>query len=301
MVRTEERETRLDFNRFLRLEHLRFSTSQLVTVAFLLFVTACSGNAGDGGGTGDPPSTPPADVCGAGTRLTDVVGEATWLEPTDDSSSSCGYPTDRNVSLAGLRLVAIDRYDETGDGATGNYYAQDACAAVGPFQGMTIYAPSFSPPDLRLFPGDVGDLLGNLTEFPGPTSGPFPYCRTLPEVGGTLTFRFELGPNLAAHTIPLTDLKTYEKARQWLGMLVKIENIKISDKPYDSNGRYSAPMDVGGGIPQSDVPSISNELFDLKGLGPPVAKDVTFKSVTGIITYFYGFKIAPRSADDFEI
>ena len=25
-----------------------------------------------------------------------------------------------------------------------------------------------------------------------------------------------------------------------------------------------------------------------------------FKSVTGIITYFYGFKIAPRSADDFE-
>jgi hypothetical protein len=50
----------------------------------------------------------------------------------------------------------------------------------------------------------------------------------------------------------------------------------------------------------SDVPSISNELFDLKALGPPLAKDVTFKAVTGIITYFYGFKIAPRSADDFE-
>jgi hypothetical protein len=110
----------------------------------------------------------------------------------------------------------------------------------------------------------------------------------------------ELGPTLAAHTIPLTDLKAYEKARQWLGMLVRIENIKISDKPYDSKGRYSAPIDVGGGIPLSDVPSISNELFDLKALGPPLAKDVTFKAVTGIITYFYGFKIAPRSADDFE-
>jgi hypothetical protein len=165
---------------------------------------------------------------------------------------------------------------------------------------MTVYAPSFSPPDLRLFAGDVGDLLGNLQEFPGPTSGPFPYCRTLPEVGGPLTFRMELGPTLAPHTIPLTDLKAYEKARQWLGMLVRIENIQISDKPYDSKGRYSAPIDVGGGIPLSDVPSISNELFDLKALGPPLAKDVTFKAVTGIITYFYGFKIAPRSADDFE-
>lgn len=274
---------------------------RLAISAFVLFATACSGNAADGGGTGDPASTPTADVCGAGTRLTDIVGEPTWIKPTDDSSNSCSYPAARTVSLSGLRLVAIDRYDETGDGATGNYYAQDACATVGPYQGMTVYAPSFSPPDLRLFPGDVGDLLGNLVEFPGPTSGPFPYCRTLPEVGGTLTFRFELGPNLTAHTIPLTDLKTYEKARQWLGMLVRIEKVRIADDPKDSGGRFSAPIDVGGGIPQSDVPSISNELFDLKGQGPPLAKDVTFEAVTGIITYFYGFKIAPRSADDFEI
>jgi hypothetical protein len=301
MVRTEEREKRLDFSRFLTIKPLRFSMLRVTASAFVLLATACSGNAADGGGTGDPPSIPNADPCGAGARIPDIVGPASWVNPKDDASASCTYPIDKPTSLAGLRLVAIDRYDETGDGSTGNYYAQDACAQSAPYQGVTIYAPSFSPPDLRLFPGDVGDLLGTLSEFPGPSSGPFPYCRTLPEMSGTLTFRFEIAQPLVPRTIPLTDMKTYETARQWLGMLVRVQNITISDKPYDSKGRYSAPMDVGGGIPVSDVPSISNELFDLKGLGPTLAKDVKLKAVTGIVTYFYGFKIAPRSADDIEI
>ncbi|MBK9263533.1 MAG: hypothetical protein IPM54_27465 [Polyangiaceae bacterium] len=286
-------------SRFPFFGHIPSTTQRLAACMFVLLGTACS-DFGDSG-VGDPPSKPAADPCGAGARLADVVGPSTWIKPNDDDSKSCAYPLDKPVSLAGLRIVAIDRYDETGDGATGNYYAQDACAAAGPYHGMTIYAPSFSPPDMRLFPGDVVDLLGNLMEFRGPTTGPFPYCRTLPEIGGTLTFRFELGPDLTAHTIPVSDLKTYESARQWLGMLVRVENVKIAGNPYDSSGRYSAPIDVGGGIPQSDVPSISNELFNLKELGPPLAQGVEFKSVTGIVTYFYGFKIAPRSADDFEI
>jgi len=277
---------------------LGFSMQRLAASLFVLLAAACS-DTGDSG-QGDPPSKPTADPCGAGTRLADVVGDPSWIDPNDDDSKSCGYPIDKPVSLAGLRIVAIDRFDETSDGSTGNFYAQDACATPGAYQGMTIYAPSFSPPDMRLFPGDVVDLLGNLMEFRGPSTGPFPFCRTLPEVGGTLTFRFELGPNLTPHTIPLTDLKTYETARPWLGMLVRVENVTISGDPYESKGRFSVPMDVGGGIPQSDVPSISNELFDMKTLGPPLAQGAMFKSVTGIITYFYGFKIAPRSADDFE-
>lgn len=291
----------MDTSRFVRFGQWRFSAQQLAACALLLAATACSTDPTEGGSTGDLPSKPVADPCGAGLRLSDVVGPATWINPKDNASDTCVYPADRSVSLAGLRIVAIDRYDETGDGATGNYYAQDACATIGPYQGMTVYAPSFSPPDLRLFPGDVVDLLGNLMEFPGPTSGPFPYCRTLPEIGGTLTFRFELGPTLAPITIPLLDLKTYDTARPWLGMLVRIENVTVVGKPYESKGRFSASMNVGGGIPQADVPAISNELFDLKNLGPPIADGTKFKAVTGIITYFYGFKIAPRSADDFEI
>jgi hypothetical protein len=290
----------LDFSRLPRFVHaLKFA--HLVAVAALLCLTACDPNVGDGGGTGDPPSKPIADPCGGGTRLPDVVGPATWVNMKANDVSACKFPVDKPVQLPGLRIAAIDRYDETGQGQAGNFFAIDACATPAPFSGMTVYAPSFSPPDLRLFSGDVVDLLGNITEFPGPAGSEFPYCRTLPEVGGTLTFRFELGPDLAPHTIPLIDLKSYDGARQWLGMLVRVENVKLADNAKLSSGRYTAPIDVGGGIEQGDVPYISNELFDLQNLGPPLDKGTTFKAVTGIITYFYGFKLAPRSGDDFEI
>lgn len=281
---------------------LRASNSpHIFAAAALLLLSACDPNVSEGGGTGDPASTPVADPCGGGTRLPDVVGTATWTNMNASNAAACKYPVDKPVNLPGVRIAAIDRFDETGEGQSGNFFVVDACSAPAPFGGMTVYAPSFSPPDLRLFPGDVVDLHGNITEFPGPSGAEFQYCRTLPEVGGTLTFRFELGPDIAPHTIPLSDLKSYDGARQWLGMLVRVENVKLTADPKLSSGRFTAPIDVGGGIEQADVPLLSNELFDMQKLGPPLAKDTTFKAVTGIITYFYGFKLAPRSADDFEI
>jgi len=265
----------------------------------IALATACSGT-GDGG-TGDPPSKPLVDPCGGGLRMSDIVGSASWVKDNDFDSKNCVYPVDRSVQLRGVRVVAVDRFDETGKGATGNYYVQEACEEPAAFAGMTVYAPSFSPPNLRLAPGDVVDFIGSLTEFPGPSSSVFPYCRTLPELAGSMTFRFEEGPDLPAHTIPVSDLKSYATARQWLGMLVRVENLRIADKAYESGGRYSAPIDVGGGISQVDVPSISNELYDMKTEGPALEEGLTFKSVTGVVTYFYGFKIAPRSLADFEM
>ena len=152
--------TRLKLSRFLCLVPSRLFWERLCAVSLVIVATACSGNPADGGGTGDPPSVPLADPCGGGRRMSDVVGPATWLKASDSMSKTCAYPLDTSVSLAGLRIVAIDSFDETGNGSTGNYYAQDACATPAPYQGMTIYAPSFSPPDLRLFPGDVVDLFG---------------------------------------------------------------------------------------------------------------------------------------------
>jgi hypothetical protein len=39
----------------------------------------------------------------------------------------------------------------------------------------------------------------------------------------------------------------------------------------------------------------------MQTLGPPMPAGATFKSITGVVTYFGGFHIAPRSAADFEI
>jgi hypothetical protein len=276
---------------------VRLLSSRTAAAAALLvsLLPACSGT-GDGG-TGDPHANPSKNALGNCPGFSELVGPATWLDPKDEDSLSCDAPADRYVCVSGVTVVAVDRYDETGNGATGNYYGQDTRPEPGPYAGMTIYAPSFSPPDLRLAPGDVADLAGSLIEFLGPSSGRFGQCKTLPEISGAMSLRFE-GADVPATTIKLSDLFTYEEARPYLGMLVKIENVSIGDNPTSSSGRYSAPLKVDVAIPAAAVPKLSNELFALQDVG--LAKGSSFKSITGVVTYFYGFKLAPRSVEDLE-
>lgn len=254
---------------------------------------------------------PAANPYGNGSRVSEVVGEATWENPNDPNSTNCqGIPPDRTVDVNGVTVTAIDRYDETGEvGSMGNVYVQDALAAYGdppvPYSGITVYDPSFSPPDMRVVPGDVVDVFGILMEFAGPTTSPFSYCRTLPEIGGTMGFRFEEAPTIPVLVQP-ADLASYPGMRRWLGMLVRLENVVLAEDPYaPPSGRYSIRIDVGGGVQQQDVPAITNELFDLRtyfeGSGITVGPGTVLSSVTGVITYFYGTHISPRSALDIEL
>jgi hypothetical protein len=263
-------------------------------------LTACSGT-GDGG-TGDPPSQPLADVCGNGARLSQILSDVTWVDPADKDSLNCKYPPDRSVHATGLTVLTIDTYDETGSGQRGNIFVQDCAGADPPaYSGVTVFDPSFSPPDLRLAPGDVADALGVLMEFPGPSGSEFDFCRTLPEIGGTLSFRFDRTGDILPKSIPVTDLATYKNARQWLGMLVRVQGVTIAADPYEKNGRYTVDIDTGITSMDEDPVAISNELYDLKGRGPMLAQGAVIGAVTGIVTYFYGFKIAPRSPDDIEL
>jgi hypothetical protein len=273
----------------------------LLITPCLALAAGLAGCSGTGhGGTGDPPSEPSSSKLGDGSRLSELLGPATWLDLDNTDSEGCAAPTDRQVHVTGVTVAAIDRYDETSEGQLGNYYVQDTSVEPVAYSGVTVFAPSFSPPDLRLAEGDVADMNGALMEFLGPSSGKFGECKTLPEIGGTMSFRLENGTREPV-TVPIEDLKTYEGARQWLGMLVKVEDVTISEDASGSGGRYTAPLDVGLGVPASDVPKLSNELFDLEGDGPLLTAGTKFASVTGIVTYFYGFKLAPRSAADFEV
>lgn len=273
---------------------MRFAALLLLPPALILAACGSEGS----GGTGDAPSQPSTSKLGNGSRIHEIVGEATWLDLNDPDSQTCASPPDRHVNVTGVTVVGIDRFDETGQGQLGNFYVQDTAVDPVPYSGMTVFAPSFSPPDLRLAEGDVADALGTLMEFLGPASGRFGECKTLPEIGGTLSFRLENGIR-EPHVIPIEDLKSYEGARQWLGMLVKVENVRIAADAANASGRYTAPLSVGAGVPASDVPRISNELFDLENEGPPLTQNTEFQAVIGIVTYFYGFKLAPRSAADF--
>lgn len=251
------------------------------------------------GGVGDQPSTPVGSEYGTTKRLCEIFGEATWEDPANMNNVGCAYPQDRGVHVTGVTIIAIDRFDETGDGAVGNYWVQDPVCKGKPFSGMTVFAPSFSPPDLRLANNDVVDMNGQATEFPGPSSGRFPQCRTLPEISGSLSFRFDSDEPPEPVTIDVLDLKVYAKARQWLGMLVKVENISLADNGANSGGRFTAPLNTGAGT-VSDRPRITNELYDIEHEGPELKDGGTFKSVTGVVTYFYGFHLVPRSPADFE-
>lgn len=273
------------------------ATSLTLALGAAACCAGCSGTAS--GGAGDQAAVPPADVLGGGLRVHGVVGPATWSNPLDRDSVSCKLPPAKHVSITGATVIAVDRFDETGDGALGNIYIEDALPDPTAFSGVTVFAPSFAPPDLRLFAGDVADLIGDYDEFPGPSSSPFSFCHTLPEIGGAMTFRFDTH-HVTPKLIPITDLRSYDTARQWLGMLVRVENIKLAGTGSpDAKHRCAIALDVGGGISQGDQPKISNELFDVDCT--PTTKltvGTELKSLTGVLTYFYSFSLAPRSADD---
>jgi hypothetical protein len=73
----------------------------------------------------------------------------------------------------------------------------------------------------------------------------------------------------------------------------------LEDPFESSSGRYSVRIDTGDAtLMSNDIPSISNELYDMKTLGPALQQGQVAASVTGIVTYFYAFHIAPRSAAD---
>jgi hypothetical protein len=267
---------------------------------------------GCGNGTfGDQPSTPLANQYGDGTRLCEAaaapgvhpLGPAPWevlgLTTQAPCPNESAVPKTRSFYATGLTLVAIDSHDETGSGATGNFYTQDTTCAGKPYSGVTIFGPSFSPPDLRLAENDVIDVLGTVEEFVGPSTARFHDCRTLPEASGTISFRFDSNGQPQPVVVPLSDFATYAGARQWLGMLVKVEGLSITIAPQTTGGRYTAAFTTGAG--DGEDAKISDELYDIQKDGPTLAVGTTFKSVTGIVTYFFGFHLAPRSAADFEM
>jgi hypothetical protein len=93
-------------------------------------------------------------------------------------------------------------------------------------------------------------------------------------------------------------MKSYPALRPYIGMLVRIENVDLTVLS-ENDGAIEVPINVGGGIGVSDQVKISNELYDIARSGPALPEGAHFSSITGVVTYFYAFKIAPRSAADF--
>jgi hypothetical protein len=259
---------------------------------------------------GDPPAPPAAREFGSGTHISSKLQNANgtygfygpadgWVQPANPSSQNCPYPPALHELVTGVTVTAVDRWDETCNGAVGTVYVQDSVGLddwtqIPIFAGMSMFDPTFSPPDLRVLPGDVLDMTGQYEEFVGPSTGAFSECETLPQIAGSAAFRFD-GRIPPPVQIQPSDLATFEGARQYLGMLVTVNNLTVGATGVEKSGRYSADVQVDGTTWQ-----ISDELFDVPDVYP-LTLGQTFQSVTGIVTFFYSYHLAPRSLDDFTL
>ena len=114
--------------------------------------------------------------------------------------------------------------------------------------------------------------------------------------------RFEYQVPAPTH-IDVNDLNDFATGRQWTGMLVTIQNVSITGPlTNDGKGRITAKFPPNT---TTDAVSMSNELFDVAGWnganGDPIDTGKTIKSLTGMVTWFFSYHIAPRTPDDIVV
>jgi hypothetical protein len=243
-------------------------------------------------GGSDPPMPISSNPFGEGRTLASLINPELRSRPSPN----------QNILVSGVRVVHVDTFDETGQGRVGNVFLQDAGAEPGPYHAVLAFNPVYSPPSYRAIAGDVVDASGTFEEyFPAAAMVP---GRFLPElVEPKLVARFDaVGGPLRPVVIPLSDLTKYETGRPWISTLVTLENVQILEVNIRPTGqRSNLRLNAGAGLPPSDLPTVNNELFDLANTGMTFEVGQTIKRVTGLVTLFGNFSVAPRSSADIEL
>lgn len=233
-----------------------------------------------------------------------AAGKDRRIREIADPESPLKAPASTSVAVSGALVTAVDTYDETGAGATGTIYVQDL-GSRDPYAGISLFAPSFIPGNLRVGAGDVLDLRGEYQENQGiGTTVTFAPGAVLPQLGRPIaTFRFD------AHDpepvdIDVTELADYAKGRKWMSMLVRVRNITLTDDLFVADsGRANVPLtpSAGGATKCEDPfpkpPTLVNELAPIQTM-TTLKQGAVIKSLTGVVTYFCNFHIAPRTTAD---
>jgi hypothetical protein len=216
----------------------------------------------------------------------------------------------QTIVARGVVIVAIDNYDDSGQGAVGDIYVQDAVQTGPkgtPWSGLRLFRPTKNPPDLELAPGQGVDLVGNFVAFAGPPPSVFANGVVVPQASNAaLTLTSEGRP---PEPIEITVDDVRDRATQMINpdhiqfasRLVRIRNVVLTS-------------DFGGARPEAstfDEPPSSTRTSQLSLSAKlyPVHKDptlnlkkgMTIKSVTGVLDYFFNFKLCPRSRADIEL
>ncbi len=261
---------------------------------FVLSLSTTLVACGSSSRAGDAFSTP--SIGGASDCLTNPKTEPTRIEcqRNPQSASRRDPVAEPRVDVARAVVVAIDNFDETRDGkGRGAVYVQDV-SSNRPYSGVSLYRPALLPASSTPAPGDVFELVGGRYQENKTIGTTVNFGdRYLPQIAfATGNFAFEYSPPPPA-IVTVADLSSWDVGKAYVGMLVKLENVSVPAWKNDGKGRVTG--DLGSG---RDAPAISNELVDVEAAA---RGKTSFKSVTGVVTFFFNLKVAPRSEADFEL
>lgn len=239
--------------------------------------------------SGDPPRAYAPNPLGAGSRIKDITNPTLPNHPANGAT----------VNISGVVFTWLDTFDETKNGKSlGTVYIQDV-ASQAPFSGLSIYEPAYIPPDLRLSPGDVLDYTGGqYGELPNIGTAAFTagtYLVQLSKPVGTFDYEYT---NATPTVIDPADLGTFNTGLQWTSMLVTINDVYLGAFVDDGKGRVTAPIETNldGGVLGVQVTNENVEI-DTTTFAP----NTHFSSVTGIVTWFFNYHIAPRTLADLVV
>ena len=279
--------------------------------ARLFFFCACALAACAAATEGDTPADPtPAPPSGGDKRIRDLRDPSVQDRPKHMDP----------VAVSGAVVVHVDDFDETGNGQSkGTIYVSDV-GSKEPYSGISLFAPSFVPGNLRVGPGDVLDFRGQFQENQRiGTSGNADFApgAVLPQLSrpiGTFRYEFEAPEPV---DIDVKDLDDYTKGAKWIGMLVRVKNVQIYGDAFRTdmndpmklaaNVRISAPLspspppEAGTRACQDPFPkaaSLTNEFVDIAQKRYPNGQ--RFASIVGVVTYFCNLHLSPRSLDDIK-
>jgi predicted extracellular nuclease len=266
----------------------RFAARLLLGASLLAlpaFSAACrDSDDGDDGGGGTPDATPSGTPDGG----PDNPDDTTVYEIQGDLAE------DLPVNVRGVVVVAIDTHGSR----TGTFYVAEP---TGPreYSGVAVFgAPVSQLADIRV--GDLVDIEGaikdefiygnaadfgpSLTQLRAPQGGTF----SVEKVGtGTVPEPVAFDPVAIGAITPEEAMKAAWEP--WEGVLVKATNTSVT----------SALRQIGDDVTLKEFQIATTTRVD-SGLTelPTVAIGDCYTSITGIVDYFYEFKIVPRQAAD---
>jgi hypothetical protein len=254
--------------------------------------------------TEDPPAPYTPNALGTGSRIADIQSPSSpaFQQAIADAVASAtngGINPGVNVSVSSTVVSWIDTFDETQDGKSiGTVYIQDI-GSTAPYSGTSLYEPSYVPASLRLLPGDVLDLAGPYQEQAKIGTAMFTVPDTLPSLYKPVgTYRYDfVTPTPVTIEISDIDQDNYATGRKWEGMLVTANDITLGPGVNVAN-RVTYIIGQGDASIDLNAAAISNELYDLSSTQFTAGQH--FSSVTGIVTWFYSYHIAPRSPADLK-